>query len=325
MTGYVLSLLFLAAGFFGGLFHFFQHLAVEFVAALDAFHRRENLYFPVSQFSICVVGQFLFNPEIESRLICPVGLQLLSFIPEVFQNQTQRGVHIRRAIISIEPERASPILALWRALHIDLEAQTGFFIQLVQDCDHIGKAIQLNYRLSVTDQVCRRYGQHFGNGVYHRYGRFNFTAFVLLDTIQRVQQQQVDIEAVEQIKAKPLLFSSKVSIEREDYEKLATAAEKYVVQEKQESTLKRLLKEAKKTIADLKNTITDLKAQLAAAKAEIAKYKSVRGDLRTGQLEQENKDLRSKLRRYEEIIDRNSLWAYFSRHRGKTHMRDDAR
>ena len=54
-------------------------------------------------------------------------------------------------------------------------------------------------------------------------------------------------------------------------------------------------------------------------------HKSVRGDLRTGQLEQENKDLRSKLRRYEEIIDRNSLWAYFSRHRGKTHMRDDAR
>lgn len=36
----------------------------------------------------------------------------------------------------------------------------------------------------------------------------------LEQTIQRVQQQQVDIEAVEQIKAKPLPFSSKVSIER---------------------------------------------------------------------------------------------------------------
>lgn len=148
---------------------------------------------------------------------------------------------------------------------------------------------------------------------------------VLEQTIQRVQQQQVDIEAVEQIKAKSLPFSSKVSIEREDYEKLATAAEKYVVQEKQESTLKRLLKEAKKTITDLKNTITDLKSQLAAARAELSKYKSVRGDLRTGQLEQENKDLRSKLRRYEEIIDRNDLWSYFSRQRGKSHMRDDAR
>ena len=147
----------------------------------------------------------------------------------------------------------------------------------------------------------------------------------LEQTIQHVQQQQIDIEAVAQIKAKPLPFSSKVSIAREDYEKLATAAEKYVVQEKQEGKLKKLLKEAKKTIVDLKNTITDLKVQLAAARAELGKYKSVRSDLRTGQLEQENKDLRSKLRRYEEIIDRNSLWAYFSRHRGKTHMRDDAR
>ena len=147
----------------------------------------------------------------------------------------------------------------------------------------------------------------------------------LEQTIQRVQQQQVDIDAVEQIKAKPLPFSSKVSIERADYEKLASAAEKYVVQEKQENTLKRLLKEAKKTIADLKNTISDLKAQLAAARAELSKYKSVRGDLRTGQLEQENRDLHSKLRRYDEVIDRNSLRAYFSHQRGKTHMRDDAR
>lgn len=87
--------------------------------------------------------------------------------------------------------------------------------------------------------------------------------------------------------------------------------------------LKKLLKEAKKTIVDLKNAITDLKVQLAAARAELGKYKSVRGNLHTEQLEQENKDLRSKLRRYEEIIDRNSLWG--SRHRGKTHMRDDAR
>ena len=130
---------------------------------------------------------------------------------------------------------------------------------------------------------------------------------------------------MEKIKAKSLPFSSKVSIEREDYEKLTAAAEKYVVQEKQEGKLKKLLKEAKKTIADLKNTISNLKAQLAAARAELSKYKSVRGDLRTGQLEQENRDFRSKLCRYDEIIDRNSLWAYFSHQRGKTHMRDDAR
>ena len=147
----------------------------------------------------------------------------------------------------------------------------------------------------------------------------------LEQTIERVQQQQVSIKAVEQIEAKPLPLTSKVAIEKEDYQTLVTAAQKFVAQEKQEGKLKKLLKEAKKTIAELKGTITDLKAKLAEVTKELAEYKSARGQIRTGQLEQENKDLRSKLRRYEEVIDRNSLWEYFFRHRGKTHMRDDAR
>ncbi len=43
-------------------------------------------------------------------------------------------------------------------------------------------------------------------------------------TIERVQQQQVSIKAVEQIEAKPLPLSSKVVVEREDYETLVTVA-----------------------------------------------------------------------------------------------------
>ena len=144
----------------------------------------------------------------------------------------------------------------------------------------------------------------------------------LEQTIQRVQQQQVDIEAVEQIKAKPLPFSSKVSIEREDYEKLATAAEKYVVQEKQESTLKRLLKEAKKTITDLKAKIESLVTELSAVKAELAQYKSIRGQLRTADLERENDRLRKRLRTYEDVISRNNLWSYFSKNRAKNAVRE---
>ena len=147
----------------------------------------------------------------------------------------------------------------------------------------------------------------------------------LEQTIERVQQQQVAIEAVEQIKAKPIPLSSKVALEREDYQALVTAAEKFVVQEKQEGKLKKLLNEAKKTISMLKSTITDLKAQLAAVKAELAEYKSVRSKIRTAELEQENGRLRSRLRTYEDVISRNNLWSYFSRHRGQTHMRDDAR
>ena len=80
----------------------------------------------------------------------------------------------------------------------------------------------------------------------------------LEQTIERVQQQQVSIKVVEQIEAKPLPLTSKVAVEREDYQMLVTAAQKYVAQEKQEGKLKKLLKEAKKTIADMKAKIESL-------------------------------------------------------------------
>ena len=105
---------------------------------------------------------------------------------------------------------------------------------------------------------------------------------------------------MEQIEAKPLPLTSKVAIEREDYQILATAAQKFVVQEKQEGKLKKLLKEAKKTIADLKAKIESLVAELSAAKEELAQYKSVRGQLRTADLEWENDRLRNRLRTYKE-------------------------
>ena len=140
----------------------------------------------------------------------------------------------------------------------------------------------------------------------------------LEQTIERVQQQQVSIEAVEQIEAKPVPLTSKVAVEREDYQNLVTAAQKFVVQEKQEGKLKKLLKEAKKTIVELK-------AKLAAATKELAEYKSIRGQLRTADLEKENSSLRSKLRTYEEVISRNNLWSYFSRRKENVRTQDDAR
>ena len=94
----------------------------------------------------------------------------------------------------------------------------------------------------------------------------------LEQTIERVQQQQVFIKAVEQIEVKSLPLTSKVAVEREDYQTLVTAAQKYIVQEKQEGKLKKLLREAKKTIADLKTKIESLVAELAASKDELAQY-----------------------------------------------------
>ena len=147
----------------------------------------------------------------------------------------------------------------------------------------------------------------------------------LEQSIERVQQQQVSIQAVEQIEAKPLPLTSKVAVDREDYQNLVTAAQKYIAQEKQEGKLKKLLKEAKKTISDLKAKIQSLTAELSAVKAELAQYKSVRGKLRTADLEQENSRLRSKIRSYESTIERNDLWHIFNPHRNKTRNWDDAR
>ena len=77
---------------------------------------------------------------------------------------------------------------------------------------------------------------------------------------------------MEQIEVKSLPLTSKVAVEREDYQTLVTAAQKYIVQEKQEGKLKKLLREAKKTIADLKTKIESLVAELAATKDELAQY-----------------------------------------------------
>lgn len=120
----------------------------------------------------------------------------------------------------------------------------------------------------------------------------------LEQTLERVKQKQVSVQAVEQIEAKPLPLTSKVAVE-------------------QESKLKKLLKEAKKTIADLKAKIESLVAELATVKEELKQYKFVRGQLRTADLEQENDQLRKRIRTYEDVISRNNLWPFFPKHKGK--------
>ena len=147
----------------------------------------------------------------------------------------------------------------------------------------------------------------------------------LEQSIERVQQKQVSIKAVEQIETKPLPLTSKVAVDKEDFQNLVTAAQKFVVQEKQESKLKKLLKDARKTISDLKAKVESLVAELDSVKGELAQYRSTRGQLRTTELEQDNDYLRRKIRTYEEVISRNNLWTYFSESKSKNQARDGSR
>lgn len=143
-------------------------------------------------------------------------------------------------------------------------------------------------------------------------------AVFLEKKIEKIQKKQIAVQAVEQIEAKPVPLSSKVMLERSEYETLATAAKRYIAQEKKESKLQKALDAANKMTSELKSKVASL------AK-ELSEYKSICGKLHTAGSEQENVALKDKLRSYEAVIERNNLWPYFSKHSGKTHARDDAR
>ena len=136
--------------------------------------------------------------------------------------------------------------------------------------------------------------------------------------IEKIQNQQVNVAAIEKIEAKSVPFSSKVAVEREDFDRLSTLAKKYVTAEKKESKLQKALDAANKLIAKLK-------AEIDGLKQEISDYKSVRGKLRAAELERENTELRGKVRSYEDVIQRNNLWHFFRPHREKAVTRDEAR
>ena len=136
--------------------------------------------------------------------------------------------------------------------------------------------------------------------------------------IEKIRNQQVDVATIEKIESKPIPFSTKIAVEREDFEHLSTLAKKYVAAEKKESKLQKALDVANRLIARLK-------AEIAGLKQELSEYKSVRGKLRTSDLERENAELRGKVQRYEDVIQRNNLWHFFRPRREKAAMRDDAR
>ena len=136
--------------------------------------------------------------------------------------------------------------------------------------------------------------------------------------IEKIQNQQVDVAAIEKIEAKSIPFSTKVAVEREDFEHLSKLAKKYITIEKKESKLQKALDAANRLIAKLKT-------EIAGLKQELSEYKSVRSKLRTSDLERENAELRGKVQRYENVIQRNNLWHFFRPRREKTAMRDDAR
>ncbi len=126
-------------------------------------------------------------------------------------------------------------------------------------------------------------------------------------TIEKLQNKQVDVQAVEQIEVKNVPLSSKVMLEKEDYNTLVTAAKKYAVQVKRESKLEKLLAAAEKTIAGLNAKVAELTRTIASLTKQLDEYRSVREQLDKGKLQQENTELRQSNSLYKSIIDQHGL------------------
>ena len=80
-----------------------------------------------------------------------------------------------------------------------------------------------------------------------------------------------------------------------------------------------------RTPEDKQELLTQETVELLTSPLELAEYKSVRGQLRTVDLEKENGELRGKLRKYEDVISRHNLWSYFSQHRRSEIDRGESR
>ena len=80
--------------------------------------------------------------------------------------------------------------------------------------------------------------------------------------LEKVQRQQVEAKKVEQIEARPVPFSSKVILERSEYEALSVAAKKYCTQEHKAIGFKKALDAANKLIGELKTKVAALNAEL---------------------------------------------------------------
>lgn len=76
--------------------------------------------------------------------------------------------------------------------------------------------------------------------------------------IERIQNQHVDVAVIEKIEAKSIPFSTKVAVEREDFDRISTLAKKYVAAEKKKSKLQKALDAANRLTAKLKAEINSL-------------------------------------------------------------------
>lgn len=138
-------------------------------------------------------------------------------------------------------------------------------------------------------------------------------------SIAKIQKQQLEVQAVDEIEAKPVPLSSKVMLSQEDYKTLTTAAKKYVAQEKKESKLQRLLDAANRKITQLEKKVSDLLKSISELTKQLDQYRSVKGQLDKGKLQSENAELRKQNSTFKSIIEQHGLEHFLKRREEQRH------
>lgn len=191
----------------------------------------------------------------------------------------------------------------------------------------------INSEKEVLAQVMERHGiewEKLGThnehlSVLEKKKEFRIQEIQELDSkLDSLKQKKMDIDAVENIAVQKVPLSSKVMLDRADYEALATAAEKFVVQEKKESKFRTLLNRAEKKIEELQSKIGELLDTIRSLRGELNKYKddSIMNRLDRSKLESENRALKKQNNLFRSIIEENGLAHLL---RSKARNRDDAR
>ena len=133
-------------------------------------------------------------------------------------------------------------------------------------------------------------------------------------TLQVLRDQQLSVEQVEKVEAKAVPLTGKVMISKQDYETLTMAAQKYVVQEKKEGRIQRLLDAANEkiqsllhTVSELKQTIFGLNQRVANLEGELAQERSFEKRFAAQRMEQENVRLKRENKRFRDILKQHNL------------------
>ena len=122
--------------------------------------------------------------------------------------------------------------------------------------------------------------------------------------VSELQKQHIALDEIEQIEVAKVPLSNKVMLEKADYEKLSSCAQKYVIQEKKANRLKKLLAAAQKKISELEIYVQKLKDKLSV-------YTSISKQLDIIPLQRENEQLRSENSLLKSFINTHGLGKIF--------------